>query len=132
MSNVRNRRWWAICIALMLLVVLLSAALLMAFWRSRWQTVVLDEVSQPADFEFHARPGDLWPSKFVNRLDVIVTGEIDGAAEMLIDGEDPVKLSGNVQYERGGDWYDSDCRIRYEPTKVKSGHLKIRCRFRGL
>jgi hypothetical protein len=131
MSKVWNQRWWVLCIGLMLLAMLASAVILVAFWRSRWQTVIVEDASQPADFELHARPGDLfWLSEYVNRLDLIVTGQIDGTAELSIEGDDPVRLSGNIHHERHGDWYDSAYQIHYEPTDVKSGHLKFRCRFR--
>jgi len=132
MSNVGNRRWRVFCFGLMFSVVFTSAALLGAFFTSRWQSIIVEDASQPAYFELHARPGDLWPMENVTGLTVIVTGQIDGTAELTIDGEDPAKLSGTVHYKREGDWYDSDCRIHYVPIDVKSGHLKIRSRFRGI
>lgn len=69
----------------------------------------------------------------VHSLSVTGFGEIQGDAEIsLILNGDPYKtekLSGKVEFQWGGDWYSDQAEIRYTPTSVTGGTLKLRYGF---
>ena len=64
---------------------------------------------------------------------VIGSGEIHGSAEIsLILNGGPYKtekLSGKVDFHWGGDWYTDQAEVRYTPTSVTSGSLKLKYEF---
>ena len=69
----------------------------------------------------------------IHSLSVIGSGEIDGKGEIILtlNGK-PYKtesLSGPVKFRWGGDWYSDDAEIRYTPTSVTGGDLKLRYGF---
>ncbi len=73
--------------------------------------------------------------KSVCGIQIYILGYIDGAATIYIINEHEhyeheYKISsGKVGIKLSGDWYSNECLIKYEPTNVNSGHLKIRYYF---
>jgi hypothetical protein len=69
----------------------------------------------------------------VHSLSVRGSGTIQGHAEVtLILNGSPYrteKLSGQVGFQWGGDWLSDEAEIRYTPTSVTSGSLKLRYKF---
>jgi len=41
-------------------------------------------------------------------------------------------ISGDVQLNLGGDWYQDTCYIIYKPLTSKSGQLNIKYKFKGM
>jgi len=71
--------------------------------------------------------------KAIHSLSVTGSGKSDGNAEItLILNGGPYKteaLSGSVSFQWGGDWYSDEAEIRYSPTSVTGGNLKLRYAF---
>lgn len=72
--------------------------------------------------------------KNVIGLRLKITGYIDGSATIQRAYEDkkmyePKMISGNVNLNLGGDWYNDKCLIIYKPSNVTSGTLKIKYKF---
>ena len=69
----------------------------------------------------------------IHSLSVIGSGKIAGNAEIiLILNGGPYKtesLTGSVNFRWGGDWYSDQAEIRYTPTSVTSGNLKLKYKF---
>jgi len=69
----------------------------------------------------------------IHSLSVIGSGELHGDAEIiLILNGGPYKtekLSGKVDFRWGGDWYSDEAEIRYTPTSVTGGSLKLKYDF---
>jgi hypothetical protein len=67
---------------------------------------------------------------------IIISGEINGNAEisLILNGAPykTEKLSGKVEIHWGGDWYADEVEIRYTPTLVTGGSLKLRYDFNDL
>ncbi len=61
------------------------------------------------------------------------SGEIDGHAtiSLMYDGKPDrtEQLSGSVEFEWGGDWYDESAEVRYEPNDVQGGHVTLHYKF---
>lgn len=72
----------------------------------------------------------------VYSLTVKGVGRIDGQAEiLLILNTGPYKtekLSGSVNFRWGGDWYSDTAEIRYAPSSVTGGVLRIKYKFNDL
>ncbi len=66
-------------------------------------------------------------------LSVIGSGEIHGNAEiiLILNGGHykTEKLSGKVEFRWGGDWYSDQAEIRYTPTSVTGGRLRLKYEF---
>jgi len=72
--------------------------------------------------------------KMVSGLSIYISGYIDGSATIsLCENDQNVReyeiSSGKVCIRRSGDWYNNECLIKYKPTNVSSGYLKIRYYF---
>lgn len=69
----------------------------------------------------------------IHSLRIAGVGQITGNAtiSLFLNGK-PYKvehLSESVDFYWGGDWYSDSAEIKYEPTSVKSGKLKINYQF---
>ncbi|MEM7553426.1 MAG: hypothetical protein AAF378_04885 [Cyanobacteria bacterium P01_A01_bin.84] len=71
--------------------------------------------------------------KNIHSITIMGKGYLDGDAEIvLILDNKPYKterISGNVNFERGGDWYSDGAEIRYKPSSVKGGKLTLYYEF---
>ena len=69
----------------------------------------------------------------VHSLSVTGSGEIQGDAEisLILNGGQykTEKMSGKVDFRWGGDWYSDHAEIRYTPTSVTGGSLKLNYEF---
>jgi len=69
----------------------------------------------------------------VHSLLVAVHGKIAGTAEMVLtsDGKPykTEKLSGDVAFRWGGDWYSDQAEIRYTPSAVTGGYVRLSYTF---
>lgn len=69
----------------------------------------------------------------IHSLSVSGHGKIDGNAEIsLILNSGPYKtekLTGNVNFRWGGDWYSDQAEIRYNPGMVTGGNLRLTYKF---
>jgi hypothetical protein len=69
----------------------------------------------------------------IHSFTVIGSGQIHGDAEItLILNGGPYKtekLSGKIDFRWGGDWYSDEAEIRYTPTSVTGGGLKLNYEF---
>ena len=65
---------------------------LFACFGLRWVSV--EDVNQPANFTVSRRSLDFFPE--TTGMSVWITGEINGAAEVWVDGREPQQLSGRV------------------------------------
>ena len=69
----------------------------------------------------------------IHSFSVIGSGEMRGNAEItIILNGGPYKtekLSGKVDFRWGGDWYSDQAEIRYTPTSVTGGSLKLKYEF---
>ncbi len=65
----------------------------------------------------------------IHSITITGAGNIDGNAEIsLILNGTPYKtetLSGRVNFQWGGDWYSDQAEIRYNPSSVVGGHLRL-------
>lgn len=72
----------------------------------------------------------------IHGITIIAKGNIDGKATIsLILNDGPYKtekLSGNIDFKWGGDWYSDSIEIRYEPIFLISGSLKLKYRFEDI
>ena len=63
-------------------------------------------------------------------------GQIHGEAtiSLMLNGKPYCveQLSGNVAFERGGDWYSDSISILYRPSSVKKGNLHLKYKFKDL
>jgi hypothetical protein len=74
----------------------------------------------------------------VQAIDILILGKIDGTADIYrsyVEKESKYYelkelKPGVIHLKMGGDWYGSECVIRYVPENVKSGWLKIKYRFK--
>jgi len=84
--------------------------------------------------------------EFIDAIDIVITGNIDGLATVntykeipvgeniesaFFDLDEPVYIcpdvvQGKVQFEIWEEWYDDVCFFKYEPIDVRSGSLKVR------
>ena len=68
-------------------------------------------------------------------LSIRIKGEIDGIAEITthhdsLNSGQTVRLGpGRVSEQFGGDYYDSDAEIIYNPISSKKGKLKVQYKF---
>lgn len=62
-------------------------------------------------------------------ISVHIRGTIDGSAYVYLPEWGSNKLSGNVDWERYGDWFSTNCDLYYFPDQVRSGSLKVRYTF---
>ncbi len=89
----------------------------------------LPDVTKPDTVTLMKNPGQ-GP---IHSLTVTGLGEIDGdAVIILMLNGGPYKtepLSGTVDFKWSGDWYSDQAEIRYTPTSVKGGKLRLRYRF---
>lgn len=69
----------------------------------------------------------------VHSLSVEVHGKIDGTAEMVLTLEGkPYKteiLTGDIDFRWEGDWYSDQADIRYTPSAVTDGDLRLSYKF---
>ena len=69
----------------------------------------------------------------IHSLSITGHGKISGNAEIvLILNGGPYKietLSGSVDFRWGGDWYSDQAEIRYTPTSVTGGSLRLKYKF---
>ncbi len=69
----------------------------------------------------------------VHSLSVIGSGVLQGDAEisLILNGcsYKTEKLSGKVDFRWRGDWYSDQAEIRYTPTSVNGGSLKLKYEF---
>ena len=69
----------------------------------------------------------------VHSLSIRGSGTIQGHAEITLILNDASykmeELSGQVDFQWGGDWDSDEAEIRYKPTSVTSGSLKLRYKF---
>lgn len=60
-------------------------------------------------------------------------GSIDGVAQvdLMLNGKPyrTERLTGNVSFSWGGDWYSPAAEIRYQPLKVEGGKLEFHYEF---
>ena len=91
--------------------------------QSGWQSFTILDVREPADFILSAR------SDGVNMVQVCVTGEIDGEAEIGNDQWGDARLSGRVNWRVSHDWFQPDFPLRYRPHGATKGQLVIHCKF---
>jgi hypothetical protein len=95
-----------------------------------WTSANIPDVTRPATLRL-SHHGWNRPSAVVVRL----TGHIDGEAEVWgehiegPEGWEPVKLSGDVNWEVYHDWFASDLDFHYRPIQVRSGHLTVQYMF---
>jgi len=95
------------------------------------QVATIDNVTKETTVLLPANKKGVWS------LSIYISGYIDGSATISVinpfghdENESEYKIQGGkVSIKRGGDWYSNPCLIKYEPTNVNSGHLKIRYYF---
>jgi hypothetical protein len=58
-----------------------------------------------------------------------VTGHLDGTAYIAFSQWDTQKFSGDVKWQIGKDWFETNCLFRYYPESVKAGRLTVRYQF---
>lgn len=62
-------------------------------------------------------------------LTLEVTGHLVGTARIAFSQWDTQKLSGDVAWRIGKDWFETNCLFRYYPESVTSGRLTVRYQF---
>ncbi len=72
----------------------------------------------------------------IHSMSVVGKGHLDGTAEivLILNGK-PYKtehLSGDVDFQWGGDWYSDSAKIEYKPSSVKNGHLSLQYKFEDI
>ena len=59
-----------------------------------------------------------------------IEGRVAGKGLLeLCEGEKTTKVSGKVNLNWGGDWYQPDCKITFTPTETTSGELRVYYKF---
>jgi hypothetical protein len=64
-------------------------------------------------------------SDIPNHISVHIYGKLDGTAHINADGWEPVKISGEVNYEVIRDHFATNAVLYYIPENVRSGNLKV-------
>lgn len=95
-------------------------------------TVLIADPTRSIDLKLRAPEN----ADAIYSIRVVGTGRIEGDAEvsLMLNGR-PYKtehLRGPIVFTWGGDWYASEATVRYTPTSVKSGSVKLRYRFFSL
>ncbi len=62
-------------------------------------------------------------------LELYVSGHIDGTAYVSFTLWETQRLSGDVQWRIGKDWFETNCVFHYYPENVQGGSLAVRYRF---
>jgi hypothetical protein len=91
--------------------------------------VAVKDVCQPETLVIGRATG----SPYTHGITIRGSGYIDGEAtiSLLLHGQpyQSAKLSGNVDFRWGGEWYSETAEIRYEPVNVRSGKVVLHYRF---
>ena len=125
-KKLRSRLAWGLVSAVTLVLVAVFLR------EGTGQTAVIQDVSKSQKIILKARHD----KRRTGGMSVVVTGDIDGIATIersYSSGQrmyGPQKIGpGKVSFHAGGDWYDNQCIVYYEPGTVNSGQLSIRYRF---
>lgn len=62
-------------------------------------------------------------------LNLKVTGHLDGTAYFAFSQWDTQRVSGDVNWSIGKDWFETNCLFRYYPESVKAGGLTVSYHF---
>lgn len=96
------------------------------------QRLEITDLRKPQIITIHKKPdqGNIYS------LSIRCTGKLNGEARIsrVLDGKpyNTNKLSGDVNFSWGGDWYANSVEIKYEPLQVNSGKLIIEYKFHDL
>ena len=86
------------------------------------QFATISDVTKPARIVFKTRDGER-----SDRMHVEIRGRIDGAGVIKVSEREPQRVSGDVEYVTGGDYYAKEVVVEYEPEgEVKAGKLEVK------
>lgn len=96
------------------------------------ESYCVDDVTKPRAIAINKDPSQ----GNIHSISVIAKGHLDGSAEiiLILNGK-PYKtehLSGDVDFQWGGDWYSDAAQIEYKPLSVKNGYLSLHYRFEDI
>lgn len=104
----------------------IAFALFQIFTRKPRVSIGNADIQNPVTFEL------TFGGQFPHALNLHVTGEIDGHAQLSTPhGTIPLK-PGDVDERLAGDFYDAKLILDYTPTDVTQGHLDIAYRVHGV
>src|SRR4051794_17060235 len=104
------------------IVLLVAASVALAGWAFSSPSVSVRDVREAESLILGQATGNhhTWG------ISIRGSGRIDGEATitLLLAGQPykVEKLSGEVDFEWGGDWYSETAEVRYEPANVRSGN----------
>ncbi len=88
---------------------------------SKSETIVLNKLSSQSN---------------IHGISIVGKGHLDGSSEivLILNGKSykVERLSGDVNFKWGGDWYSDSVNIEYKPSSVKNGHLKLQYIFKDI
>lgn len=66
----------------------------------------------------------------VHSVRLHIEGKVDGKGILDWEGARKTKeISGKVNLDWGGDWYQPECKITYTPVGASSGELRVYYKF---